>query len=123
MSAKHTKKPERLNESATGVQSSFCQESNNLTYIAITEQTNQASAGETVGESCPRPFKCTDCSKGFRYQGHLDKHLRSKSHMMTMKMKKIAQENQSLITEESMDEDSCSVASSTGIEVPVYEMI
>ena len=40
VSAKHTKKPERLNELATGVQSSSCQESNKLTYIAITEQTN-----------------------------------------------------------------------------------
>ena len=29
----------------------------------------------------PRPFRCEVCEKGFRVQGHLTKHLRSKAHV------------------------------------------
>ena len=32
----------------------------------------------------PRPFYCGDCQIGFRVYGHLAKHLRSKSHFLTM---------------------------------------
>lgn len=32
----------------------------------------------------PRPFKCTYCEKEFRIQGHLAKHLRSKTHVQKL---------------------------------------
>lgn len=44
---------------------------------------NSAGNGQTSTNN-PRPFKCDDCSVGFRIHGHLAKHLRSKMHIMKL---------------------------------------
>lgn len=57
---------------------------NYVSYFGCSQVSMNSTAGGQTSTNNPRPFKCDDCSVGFRIHGHLAKHLRSKMHIMKL---------------------------------------
>lgn len=55
-----------------------------IVLCALIQVNSNPTGTEQTSTSNPRPFKCDDCSVGFRIHGHLAKHLRSKMHIMKL---------------------------------------